>query len=166
MTAAKTYTRAKISTDSVQLDQPTDVVNHGLVAETGIALSGAGIETEGPTQNVKAALSEEQFMQNMLEVSFAEAGNENEHQFVEGGVNGERFCFRRGGDTVKIKRSHLAVIASAKQERLKQTKITLPDGSMGYEERMVLQPVYPFQVVYDPAGARGITWIRQLMQSR
>ena len=103
-------------------------------------------------------------MQDMIEVVFADPASEFEPQFVEAGVNGEKICIRRG-DTARIKRCHLAVIAGAKTERLAQKKITLPDGSMGYEERSVLQPVYPFQVIHDPAGAKGITWLRQAMQA-
>jgi hypothetical protein len=164
MSEAKIYKRVAIASENVEFDTPSQDVDHGRVRETGIALPDArGIEIEPPTRNVAEALSNEAFMQQMLEVTFADPGNENEHQFVEGGLNGEKFCFRRG-DTVKVKRCHLAVIANAKQERLKQTKVTAADGSMGYEERMVLQPVYPFQVTYDPAGQRGISWVRQVLQ--
>lgn len=166
MTAAKTqYTRrAVIATENVRLDQPSQDVDHSLVKTTGIALPDArGVEGEPPTGNVVQALRDESFMRDTIEVTFAEPGNEWEPQYVEVGVNGEKFCARRG-DTVSIKRCHLAVVAAAKQTRVKQDKITLPDGSMGYRELSVLQPVYPFQVLSDPAGQSGLTWLRQIMQ--
>lgn len=164
MTEARKYSRPLIATESIELDQPTQDVDHSRVAATGIALSGAaGIETEAPTRNVAQALQDERFMHDILEVTFAEPADENEPQFVEAGVNGEKICVLRGS-TARLKRCHVAVIAAAKQERLKQVKVTAPDGSMGYQEQMVLKPVYPFQVLHDPAGAKGVTWLRQIMQ--
>ncbi len=158
--------RAQLDSTDIDLDTPSTDVDHGLVKDQGLALVGgtAGIETEGPTASVKAALADEKFMAEFVEAQFHDPATEHDPQFVEGGVNGERFCFARDSNrTYKVRRSHLGVIASAKMERLVQRRITLPDGSMGYEEKMVLQPLYPFSVIYD-ANPKGGTWLRQVLQ--
>lgn len=153
-----------LESQAITPDNPTQDVDHSLTKTQGIALSDVrGIETEPPTGDVKRALSNEQFMAEWVEIQLAEPGSEDEHQFAEITVNGDRVCIRRG-DSAKIRRYHLAVLAAAKQQRLVQKKITNPDGSMGYQESFVLRPVYPFSVLSDSNRA-GSTWLRQLLQS-
>lgn len=162
---AKDYaTRAAIlNSDSVQPDVPVEAVDVAKGIESGIALVENVIETEPPTASVKQALQDEAFMAQRVEVVFADPSNESEPQFIECTVNGIYFSARRG-EQRHVPRSHLAVIARSKNHRVTQQKITLPDGSMGYKEAVVPQPMYPFSVVHDPAGARGLTWLRQVMQ--
>lgn len=157
--------RATLDSENVALDTPAQDVDHNLVRTTGIALADAqGIENEATVSSVKRALSEEQFMAERVQVILGSPQNDSDHQFCEVTVNGEYVCLRRDGETAyDVKRAHLGVIASAKVQRLVQKKITLPDGSMGYEERAVLQPLYPFQVLSDP-NPRGVTWLRQMLQ--
>ena len=163
--APRTYTRAGgIDSRDVKLDVPEQDVDHSRVAETGIALSDArGIEMDVPLNSVKSMLADEKFFAEPVEVLLAEPGGEHEHQFVEITVNGERVCGRRG-ETMRMKRYHLAVLAGAKTQALIQKKITNSDGSTGYEERFVLRPMYPFQVTEDsnPAGAK---WLRTFLQN-
>lgn len=156
---------AILSTDGVKLDTPSQDVDHGLVKATGMALAdAAGIENEPDTAKVRKALSEEQFMAQAVDIILHEPGDsENEHRFCECTVNGEYICLPRDGNQHTVKRYHLAVIAAAKVQKLSQTKITHPDGSMGYKEKATLHPVYPFSVVHDPNPA-GVTWLRQIMQ--
>lgn len=157
---------AGAGTDSrnVAFDVPEQEIDHSLVKDTGIALSDArGIETDVPLASLSRVLNDEKFFNEPVEVLLAEPGTENEHQFVELTVNGERVCGRRG-ETMRMKRSHLAVLAGAKMQAVVQKKVTNSDGSTGYEERFVLRPMYPFQVTEDnnPAGAK---WLRQLLQN-
>jgi hypothetical protein len=153
-----------IDSREVKFDVPEQDVNHSLVRDTGIALSDVrGIETDVPLHSLRETLADEKFFAEEVEVLLSEPGNENEHQFVEVTVNGHRVCGRRG-DTMKMKRYHLAVLAGAKSQVLVQKKVTNSDGSTGYEERFVLRPVYPFQVTYDPNPA-GQKWLRQLLQN-
>lgn len=155
---------AILSSDSVQPDVPAEDVDIAKGAASGLAFVENAIETEPPTANVKKALADEAFMAQRVEVAFADPANENEPQFVECTVNGIYFSARRG-ETRAVPRSHLAVIARSKQHRVSQQKVTLADGSMAYKEKVVPQPMYPFSVLSDPAGARGVTWLRQVMQA-
>lgn len=157
--------RDGIDSTNVDYDTPHQDIDHNRVRDTGIALSDVrGIENDVHTSLAKAALENEKFMAERIEIQLADPGDENEHQFAEITVNGERVCIRRG-DSATIKRSHLAVLAQAKVQRVVQTKVTAPDGSMGYEEKFVLRPVYPFQVMHDPSGKVGNTWLRTLLQN-
>lgn len=109
-------------------------------------------------------LDNEQFMRDELEVMFSEPMSENEPGFVECTVNGDYVMAVRGY-TTKLRRYHVAVLAQAKIARVKQKKIVNPDGSMGFQEEVVLSLVYPFQVMNDPRPAKGVPWLRQLLQT-
>lgn len=157
---------AGAGTDSrnVDLDVPEQDIDHSRVRDTGIALSDArGIETDVPLASLGKVMADEKFFHEPVEVLLAEPGAESEHQFVELTVNGERAVGRRG-ETMRMKRCHLAVLAGAKMQAVVQKKITHPDGSQSYEEKFVLRPMYPFQVTEDnnPAGAK---WLRTLLQN-
>lgn len=107
-------------------------------------------------------LDHEAFMREELEVFFNEPGNEHEPTYVEVNINGDyRMAVR--GDTVKMRRYHLAVLASAKQSRVRQKKIVNADGSMGFQEENVLSLSYPFQVVHDPNPKLGGPWLKKLL---
>lgn len=107
----------------------------------------------------------EAFMQQPVEVHFHEPADENEPQFVQVGVNGVlRVC--RRGETATWPRSHIAVLATARTERLQQQEIVNGDGSKGYSERLVSRLSYPFSVISDPAGRRGADWLKQMLTQR
>lgn len=109
-------------------------------------------------------LEREAFMAQELEVHIMDAGSEDDPQFVEVTVNGDYRLARRG-DTVTLKRYHVAVLAQGKELRMRQVKIVNPDGSMGYEEKMVSKQTYPFSVIHDPAGRKGSDWLRQQLRN-
>jgi len=103
----------------------------------------------------------EKFMHDQLEVEFADPANENEAQFAEVTVNGQRLVWRRDAEQlVTMPRKHVEVLAHAKVSRVEQKKTTLPDGSQGYAERVVTKLMYPFSVVNDPSR-RGRDWLKQ-----
>lgn len=152
-----TYERKK-SVDSNE----TDIVGGGIesVAE---AQSGKGIEIDTDRVISTAAIDQEAFMRDELEVFFNEPQNENDAAFVELNVNGDYRMVVRG-NTAVLRRYHVAVLASAKQSRVRQRKIVAPDGSMGFQEENVLSLTYPFQVMHDPNPKQGVPWLKQLLQ--
>lgn len=107
-------------------------------------------------------LDEEAFMRDELEVFFNDPGNENEPSFVEVNVNGDYRMVMRG-DTAKLRRYHVAVLANAKQSRVRQKKIVNSDGSMGFQEENVLSLTYPFQVMHDPNPKVGAPWLKKML---
>ena len=125
---------------------------------------GKGIEFDNERVYRTDQLDEEAFMRDELEILLAEPGNENDPSFVEITVNGD---YRLGirGDTCKMRRYHVAILAQAKQSRVRQRKIVNPDGSMGFVEENVLSLSYPFQVIHDPNPKLGGSWLRNLLKA-
>lgn len=111
-----------------------------------------------------SAMDFERFMNQVLTIHVHDAGGPEDSDFCEVTVNGEYRLIVRG-ETADIKRCHAEVLARAKHMRVVQKKVTQPDGSIGYEERAVLKHTYPFSVIHDPAGKRGVDWLKQLFRS-
>lgn len=139
-----------------------DMVNGGVetIAE---AKSGKGIEIDTDKVLSTDALDQEAFMRDELEVFFNEPVNENEASFVEVNVNGDYRMIVRG-NSATLRRYHVAVLANAKQSRVRQRKIVQPDGSMGFQEENVLSLTYPFQVMHDPNPKMGVPWLKKILQ--
>lgn len=127
------------------------------------ASNGKGIELDTEPVYSTEKLDTEKFLREELDVIFNEPGNENDPGFVEVNVNGDYRLALRNGEPFKLRRYHVAVIAQAKQSRVRQTKIVNPDGSMGFREDVVLSLTYPFSVVHDPNPKQGGPWLRQLL---
>jgi hypothetical protein len=106
----------------------------------------------------------EVFMRDELEVFLNESTNENDASYVELNVNGDYKLAVRG-DTMKLRRYHVAVLAQAKQSRVRQRKTVNPDGSMGFVEENVLSLTYPFSVTHDPNPRKGGAWLKQMLSS-
>lgn len=129
------------------------------------AAAAGGIEIDTTPVYASDALAEEAFMRDELEIELMEPGNENDAQFVEVNVNGDYRLLLRDGSTQKARRYHIAVLAQAKQSRVKQDKVVQPDGSMGFVEKNVLSLTYPFRIVMEPRGKKGADWLRGLLRT-
>lgn len=110
-------------------------------------------------------LDEEAFMRDEMEIILMEPGNENEPQFAELNVNGDYRLLLRNGEPQRVRRYHVAVLAQAKQSRVRQKKVVNPDGSMGFQEDNVLSLVYPFSVFHDPNPKQGAPWLRKMLSN-
>jgi hypothetical protein len=128
------------------------------------AKNARGIEIDTDRVITTDALDQEDFMRDELTIFVQEPNNENDPAFVEINVNGDYKLIVRGNEA-KLKRYHVAVLATAKQSRLRQRKIVNQDGSMGFQEDNVLSLTYPFQVMHDPRPKQGAPWLRQLLQT-
>ena len=157
-----TYERTK-SIDSGDIDI-VNAVETSSIQDTADGKQSKGILID-TDQVIRADdLDYEKFMRDELEVFVAEPNNENDPQFVEVNVNGDYKLIVRG-DTVKLRRYHVAVLAQAKQSRVSQRKIVNADGSIGYMEENKLSLVYPFQIQFDPNLKRGAPWIKQMLSN-
>lgn len=155
MTRTNSYERNKsVASEDV------DIINQVTPAAEASASRGIEIDTDRVIRTDQ--LDQESFMRDELEVFFNEPGNENEPSFVEVNVNGDYRMVVRG-ETAKLRRYHVAVIAAAKQSRVRQRKIVNPDGSMGFAEENVLSLTYPFQVMNDPNPKLGVPWLKKLL---
>lgn len=110
-------------------------------------------------------VDEEAFMRDEMEIILMEPGNEHDAQFCEVNVNGDYRLLMRNGDPQRVRRYHVAVLAQAKQSRVRQKKIVNPDGSMGFQEENVLSLVYPFSVTHDPNPKQGAPWLRKMLSN-
>lgn len=145
-----------------------EIINGEGKLDIKAALAGldplASMEVDLEKMPTPKELSEEQFFAQELEVQISDSGSEDDNQYAEVTVNGMHRIIKRG-ESGMLPRSHVAVLADAKELRLKQMKIVNPDGSMGYEERMISKLTYPFTVIHDPAGRRGADWIKSKLQA-
>lgn len=157
---SNTFVRSSSATDSA------DVAIEN--AETKFSINTPpptdGIELEVAAVPSKETFELERFMAETVEVCFPEPSDENEPQFFEAKVNGDGVCVPRDGNSYPIKRYHLAVAAQAKSGKVRQKKIVNPDGSMAFEEAVVMTQSYPFMVTMDP-NPRGPAWLKTLLKS-
>lgn len=144
----------------------TNAVQSHSIEDTakGLTPGGAGIEIDTDRVISTEQLDNEAFMRDELEVYFAEPSTEHEPAFVEVNVNGDYRLVVRG-NTATLRRYHVAVLAQAKQSRVRQRKIVNADGSMGFVEENVLSLTYPFQVTHDPRPKLGAPWLKQMLQN-
>jgi hypothetical protein len=155
-----TYERkSTISSGDVDIHNAVETVNHERVRA-----GDSGIELDTDRAIRTDELDYDLFMRDELEVFLNEASNENDPGFVEMNVNGDYRMVVRG-DTVKLRRYHVAVLARAKQSRVRQKKIVNQDGSMGFIEENVLSLTYPFSVTHDPRGKKGGDWLKQMLSN-
>lgn len=128
------------------------------------ATAKGGVQIDTAPVYATDALDYEKFMREELEITLVEPGNENDTFFVELNVNGDYRClFRDGVSVQKLRRYHVEVLAHAKQSRVRQTRITNGDGSMGFREESVLSLSYPFSVIAD--SRRGNQWLREMLRA-
>jgi hypothetical protein len=127
-----------------------------------IAAKGIEIDTDQVVRTEQ--LDFEKFMRDELEVHINESQNENDAAFVEVNVNGDYRMIVRG-DTATLRRYHVAVLAQAKQSRVRQKKIVNADGSMGFVEENVLSLTYPFSVISDPNPKQGGPWLKKILSN-
>lgn len=136
----------------------------GAVTPAAEASAPGGIEIDTTPVYSTDKLEHEKFMQDELQVFFHEASGENEPAFVEVNVNGDyRMAVR--GNTTKLRRYHVGVLAQAKQSRVRQRKVVNADGSMGFVEENVLSLTYPFTVTHEPRGKKGSDWLEEMIKT-
>ena len=142
-----------------------DVRIEGEVTPAAQAAAPGGHEIDTDRIIRTDAIDREAFMRDEMEVILMEPGSEHDPQFCEVNVNGDYRLLMRNGEPQKLRRYHVAVLAQAKQSRVRQKKIVQPDGSMGFIEENVLSLVYPFSVYHDPNPKQGAPWLRQLISN-
>lgn len=145
--------------------ESNDVEIVGQVESVKDAISAKGHEVDTDRVISTEQLDQESFMRDEMEIILMEPNNENEAQFCEVNVNGDYRLLLRNGEPQRLRRYHVAVLAQAKQSRVRQKKIVNPDGSMGFQEENVLALSYPFSVCHDPNPKQGAPWLRQMLSN-
>lgn len=143
--------------------QDVDIVNAVQPAAAASAPGGHEIDTDRVIRTEQ--IDEEAFMRDEMEIMLNEPANENDAQFCEVNVNGDYRLLMRNGEPQKLRRYHVAVLAQAKQSRVRQKKVVNADGSMGFQEDNVLALTYPFSVLHDPNPKQGAPWLRKMLSN-
>ena len=143
----------------------TDVKIENEVTPAAQASAPGGHEIDTDRVIRTDQLDEEAFMRDEMEIILMEPGSEHDPQFAEVNVNGDYRLLMRNGEPQRCRRYHVAVLAQAKQSRVRQKKIVNPDGSMGFQEENVLSLVYPFSVTHDPNPKHGAPWLRKMLSN-
>ena len=158
MSKINSYERQRtLSSDDVTIEKAVTP------AAEASAAGGHEIDTDRVIRTEQ--LDEESFMRDELEIILMEPGNENDAQFCEVNVNGDYRLLLRNGEPQRVRRYHVAVLAQAKQSRVRQKKVVQPDGSMGFIEENVLSLTYPFSVFHDPNPKHGAPWLRKMLSN-
>lgn len=143
----------------------TDVKIENEVTPAAQAAAPGGHEIDTDRVIRTEQLDEEAFMRDEMEIILMEPGNENDAQFAEVNVNGDYRLLLRNGEPQRVRRYHVAVLAQAKQSRVRQRKVVQPDGSIGFQEDNVLSLTYPFSVSHDPNPKNGAPWLRKMLSN-
>lgn len=154
--------KGTVSSDNVEIQNAVQTSSIEDTAQ-GKAPGGKGVEIDTDRVLRTDQFDEEAFMRDEMEIMMMEPNNENDPQFCEINVNGDYRMLMRNGEPQKLRRYHVAVLAQAKQSRVRQKKIVNPDGSMGFQEENILSLTYPFQVVHDPSPRKGSAWLKQML---
>jgi hypothetical protein len=108
------------------------------------------------TKEFDQAVSEEAFMNEVLEIEIHESTNENDPNHVIVSVNDKSQPIFRGRPT-KVKRKYVEVLARCRESKYTQvTPNPMEPDQMEMRERSAL--TYPFTVLSDP-NPKGRAWL-------
>lgn len=114
-------------------------------------------------RDINKLMKVDAFYAEKVLVAFAEPQNENESPYVEANVNGYVFCHKRDMQPVEIPRIVLEYIARAKTMRVRTERKVMQDGSETMVPKISYSPDYPFTVLHDPSGKRGVEWLKTVL---
>lgn len=164
LTQISTMSKAERSNGPRVESDDRDIVGGQMKVDTGssnpLPKSEVELDIEYRIDNDKMAF--EQFMQEKVTVMLQEPATANDIGVAEVTVNGEYVPIACGVE-VDVKRTHLEVIARAKQLSVRQERVTNADGSIGFVEKASLRHTYPFSVIYDPSGRKGAEWLKKVI---
>lgn len=105
------------------------------------------------------------FMEDMITIHLHDPQDNNPEPIVPVGVNGKVRYLRRG-EQHTLPRKYIEVLARARRINYRTQDAVASDGSrtMVLKSSTTLQ--YPFTVVHDPAGEKGVEWLKRIMSER
>lgn len=147
---------------------PVEGNKDDIVADLDIerAMQGPVIEPVTDPGDLEKLARDEKFMQDVLDVTFAEPRDENDFLSVYVNVNGVQFAYPRNQSVCKVPRYVLEVLARSRIQRVQTKETRLDDGARAYKPVVTESVTYPFAVIHDPAGPRGRTWLQRLLDEK
>lgn len=113
--------------------------------------------------NLDDVVAMEAFMQEKMDIFLSEPSSESESPLAEVTVNGRYMPFRRGEAYSNVPRYAVEALARSRTTRITTEKRLQPDRS---EEMVPIQrhtASYPFSVMRDPSGAKGMAWLKGIL---
>lgn len=107
--------------------------------------------------NADRTISEEAFMNELVEIEIAETTDENQPPHVLLNVNGVSMPILRG-QPVRVKRKYVEVLARCKETKYKQPTRDMGNPEAGNQLIGATALTYPFQVLAD--SPKGTAWLR------
>lgn len=140
---------------------PIDAVRRSV--DTGVlnllGFEYAEVEQEG--ERFHTSMEYEAFMAQGVVILVHDSKDKLAPPLVACGVNGDMRWLPRNKQ-IRLPRKFVEVLAQSNERSFKtvETKNTESDARMDIER--INTPSYPFAVIHDPAGARGIKWLEMM----
>lgn len=154
---AKTFSTNDIDTS---LTQEIELPATGKI-ERGDAMFDDKIEIVNEVQ-FRAFHDSEKFMNQVLTVETLESSDPNAEQFIQTYVNGTPQFFERG-KTQKVKRMFVEALARARPYTMQTPEIIDANGNRSTKIVKTFALKNAFNVLHDPAGAKGQQWLKDII---
>lgn len=104
----------------------------------------------------------EKFMNQILTVETLESADPNAEQFIQTYVNGVPQFFERG-KTQKVKRMFVEALARARPYTMQTPEFIDANGNRSTKIVKTFALKNAFNVLHDPAGAKGHQWLKDII---
>lgn len=102
------------------------------------------------------------FMEEQVTIQLHDPQDNNPEPIVPVGVNGKVLYLRRGQQHT-LPRKYIEVLARARRVNYRTEEGRAADGSMTTVLKTTTTMQYPFTVIHDPSGDKGIEWLKRIM---
>lgn len=105
------------------------------------------------------------FMEEQVTIQLHDPQDNNPEPIVPVGVNGKVLYLRRGQQHT-LPRKYIEVLARARRVNYRTEEGRAADGSMTTILKATTTMQYPFTVIHDPSGDKGIEWLKRIMSEK
>lgn len=105
------------------------------------------------------------FMEEQVTIQLHDPQDNNPEPIVPVGVNGKVLYLRRGQQHT-LPRKYIEVLARARRVNYRTEEGRAADGSMTTVLKATTTMQYPFTVIHDPSGDKGIEWLKRIMSEK
>jgi len=105
------------------------------------------------------------FMEEQVTIQLHDPQDNNPEPIVPVGVNGKVLYLQRGQQHT-LPRKYIEVLARARRVNYRTEEGRAADGSMTTVLKLTTTMQYPFTVIHDPSGDKGIEWLKRIMSEK
>ena len=118
---------------------------------------------DSPMESERAQLLA--FMEEQVTIQLHDPQDNNPEPIVPVGVNGKVLYLQRGQQHT-LPRKYIEVLARARRVNYRTEEGRAADGSMTTVLKTTTTMQYPFTVIHDPSGDKGIEWLKRIMSEK